>query len=100
MKGAIMRTYTMRGSNLYNAQNRRIATARGESIYDGDNRRVGAIRGDDLFDVEGRMMMTVRGSEMYDGENRKVAGLSEVQESIKGMTEGMLRSALWYCFVR
>ncbi len=95
-----MRTYKMRGSDLYNAQNRKIAVTRGESIFDVDNRRVGAIRGDDLFDSEGRIMMTVRGPDIYDADNKKVAGLSEALKSIEGTTEGMLLAALWYCFVR
>lgn len=95
-----MRTFRMRGSELYNAQNRKIAIVRGESIHDASNRRVGEIRGDDLLDSEGRIMMTVRGPDIYDADNRKVAGLSEVQETIEGTTQGMLRAALWYCFVR
>ncbi|MGB2868791.1 MAG: 4-fold beta flower protein [Bacteroidota bacterium] len=95
-----MRTYTMRDRALYNGQNRKIAVTRGESIYDASYHRVGVIRGDELFDSNGRIMMTVRGRDIYDGDNRIVAGLSETQESIEGMNEGMLRSALWYCFVR
>jgi len=95
-----MRTYKMQGPNLYNTQNRKIATTRGESIYDASNRRIGEIRGDYLVDSEGRIMMTVRGRDIYDADNMKVAGLSEAQGSIEGITEGMLRSALWYCFVR
>jgi hypothetical protein len=100
MKGGVAGMYKMRGRELYNAHNRRIAVARGESIYDPSNRRVGEIRGDDLFDSDGRMMMAVRGRDIYDADNRKVAGLSEMQGSIEGTTEGMLRAALWYCFVR
>lgn len=100
MEGGTMRTYTMRGSGLYNSQNRRIAITKGESIYDAGNRRVGAIRGDGLFDSDNRIMMTVRGRDMYDADNKKIAGLSEVKQSIEGLAEGMLRSALWYCFVR
>jgi hypothetical protein len=95
-----MRTYTMRRLGLYNAQNRRIAITRGESIYDAGHRRVGSVRGGDLFDSDGRIMMTVRGPNMYDADHRKVAGFSESHESIGGMTDGMMRSALWYCFVR
>lgn len=100
MKGATMRAYKMLGHELYNPQNRKIAITSGESIYDADHRRVGAIRGDDLFDSEGRVMMTLHGRDMYDGDNNKIAGMSEVQQSIEGIAEGMLRSALWYCFVR
>ena len=95
-----MRTYTMRGTVLYNAHNRKIAIAGGESIYDAASRRIGSIRGDKLFDTDGRTMMTVRGRDIYDADDKKVAGHSQAQESIEGMTEGMLRSALWYCFVR
>jgi hypothetical protein len=100
MGGAIMRTYKMRGLNLYNTQNRKIAITRGESIYDASYRRVGAIRGDDLFDSDGRIMMTVRDRDIYDSDNRKVGGIADVRESIEGITEGMLRTSLWYCFVR
>ena len=95
-----MRTYTMRGRGLYDPRNRRIAITGGESIYDADSRRIGSIHGDDLFDPDGRIIMTVRSRGIYDADNRKVADLSEMQESITGITEGMLRTALWYCFVR
>lgn len=95
-----MRMYTMRGLGLYDARNRKIAITGGESIYDADNRRIGSIHGDDLFDSDGRIMMTVRDRDIYDADNKKVADLSEMQESIVGITEGMLRTALWYCFVR
>ncbi|HEY6953468.1 MAG TPA: hypothetical protein VI758_13765 [Bacteroidota bacterium] len=95
-----MRTYTMRGPGLYNAQNRKIAIVRGESIHDADDQRVAGIRGDGLYDSDGRMMMTVRGGDIYDSDNKKIAVLAEVQESIKGMPEGIVRAALWYCFVR
>ena len=90
----------MRGTALYNAHNRKIAIAGGTSIYDADSRRIGSIHGDKLFDSDGRTMMTVRGGDIYDADDTKVAGLSQAQESIVGMREGMLRCALWYCFVR
>jgi hypothetical protein len=100
MKGVGMTSHKMRGAGLYNAHDRKIAMTRGESIYDAGDRRIGAVHGDDLFDTEGRIMMHIRGHNIYDAENKRVAALSEAQESIDGAVEGNLRAALWYCFVR
>jgi hypothetical protein len=92
--------YKMRGRELLNGQNRRIAIMSGESIYDASNRRIGEIRGDDLLDSNGQIMISVRDGDIYDSYSRKIARLSEIHESIEGATEVMLRVALWYCFVR
>jgi hypothetical protein len=94
-----MGKYKMIGHELH-FHNRKIAVMRGDSIYDADNRRVGTIQGDVLLDTTGKTMMNVRDGDIYDADNKKVAGLSEVEETIDGMAEGIIRSALWYCFVR
>jgi hypothetical protein len=100
MKGTIMGKYHMQGRSLFNSHNRRVAMTNGRSIYDADNRRIGLIEGDELLDGDGRIMMIVRGGGIYDGGNERVAGLSEMQDSIEGIAEGMVRTSLWYCFVR
>ncbi|MFZ1976419.1 MAG: 4-fold beta flower protein [Bacteroidota bacterium] len=93
-------TYTMRGPDLYDTHNRKIAVTRGAGIYDRDNRRVATIRGNNLFDSDDRKLMTVRGSFIYDAGNKRVASLVEAEDAITGASVGMLSVALWYCFIR
>jgi hypothetical protein len=93
-------TYTMRGPDLYDKHNRRIALTRGAGIYDNDNRRIGTIRGNDLFDSDNRKMMAVRGAYIYDNSDQRVASLVDVENVIVGAEMGMLSVALWYCFIR
>ena len=95
-----MRRYLMRGLSLFDSRNRKIAITSGQSIYDAESRRIGSIHGDKLFDSQGRTMMTVRGLDIYDADDKMVANQSQAKESIEGIAEGMMRSALWYCFVR
>jgi len=95
-----MSTYTMRGDELYDTRNRRIAHMRGEDIYDNDNQVVATIRGNNLFDSNNNKMMTLRGSQIYDAGNKRVASVSDAQKSINGIFAGMLAVALWYCFIR
>jgi len=92
--------YEIRGRDLYNAHQHRIATSRGRTVLDGDNRRVATMNGDELYDTEGRKMATLRGSDIFDSDNKKVGSFSDVQRSIKGAGEGILHVAFWYCFVR
>ena len=94
-----MAKYKMIGHELQ-FHNRTIAVIRGDSIYDADNRRVGTIQRDVLLDTTGKIMMSFRDGDIYDANNKKVAAVSEIEETIEGMGEGIIRSALWYCFVR
>jgi|GEM_PF-883510 len=95
-----MGRFEIRGQDLYDAYQRRIATARGWAIFDGNNQRIATIRGDELYDMDERIMATLRGSDIYDADSTKVGSLSDVQDSIKGAVVGVLHAALWYCFVR
>jgi hypothetical protein len=95
-----MNSYKMRGLDLFDSHNRKVAITRGEDIYDGNNRRIATIRGNFLFDSDNRKMMTVRGAHIYDAAGRRVASLIEAQKSIDGALSGMHSVALWYCFIR
>lgn len=95
-----MSIYKMHGTDLYNARNRKIAITKGKDIYDTSNRRVATIRGNNLYDSNEKKMMTVRGLDIYDAGNARVASLSDAGESIEGVLTGMVRTALWYCFIR
>jgi hypothetical protein len=95
-----MNFFKLRGAELLDSHNRRIAITRGEDIYDANNRRIATIRGNFLFDSDNRKMMTVRGANIYDAANMRVASLLEAQKSIPGALAGMRTVALWYCFIR
>jgi hypothetical protein len=95
-----MSIYRMRGLGLYDSHNRKVASVRGHAIFDAGNRQVAGIQGNDLYDVEHRIMMTVRGKNIYDADNTKVASLTDASKSIEGTLDGMMRAAMWYCFVR
>jgi len=97
---SVMNIYKMRGLELFDSHNRRIAITRGEDIYDGNSRRIATIRGNFLFDADNRKMMTVRGANIYDAANRRVASLLDAQKSIEGASTEMRSVALWYCFIR
>jgi len=95
-----MSMYKLRGFELFDPHNRRIAITRGEDIYDGTNRRIATIRGNFLFDSDNRKMMTVRGTNIYDAANKRIASLLDAQETIEGCLSEMHSIALWYCFIR
>jgi hypothetical protein len=73
---------------------------RGAEIYDGNNLRVATMRGNYLFDSDNRKMMTIRGAYIYDADNKRVASLLDAEKTIKGSDDGMQSIALWYCFIR
>lgn len=95
-----MSRFEIRGGDLYDAHQHKIASSRGKAIFDGDNRRIAVTNGDELYDTQGRKMATARGSEIYDADDKKVGTFSDVQESIKGAVEGIRHIAFWFCFVR
>lgn len=92
--------FEIRGGDLYDAHQHKVATSSGKAIFDENNKRIAVMNGDELHDTEGRKMASVRGSDIYDFENKKVGSFSDVEGSIKGAVQGILHIAFWYCFVR
>ena len=95
-----MSRHEIRGRDLYDAHEHRIATSRGKTIFDDSNNAVATIEGEALYDTQGRRMAWVDGSDIYDSDGLKVGTFSDVQNSIRGAADGILHAGFWYCFVR
>ncbi|MFH1373834.1 MAG: hypothetical protein ABII79_08575 [bacterium] len=79
-----MASYKMRGSDLYDARNHKVATIRGDDIYDERNHKVA----------------TVRSGDVYDDRNHKIASVGDVKKTIDGAMGGTSVVGLWLFFVR
>ena len=74
----------MKGNNLYDSKNQRVATIKGNNLYDSKNKRVA----------------TLNGSDIRDSRNHKMASISDAKNAIDGAMGGMSVVALWVSFVR
>ncbi len=79
-----MADFKMKGSDLYDKTNHKLATIRGSNIYDARNHKVASIRGSDI----------------YDERNHKIAKMDDVRKSVGGGMGGASLAALWLFFIR
>ena len=91
--------FRMRGSELFDYSNHRIATVKGNEIFDDHQRLVATIRENAIFDEHNHRMATVRGNDVFDKLKKRIAYVDEISRVIADSMGGVCVVALWMLFV-
>ena len=100
LKSKIMTNFKLKGNDLYDSKNHRVATMKGNNLYDSKNHKVATIKGNNLYDSKNHKVATLNGSDIRDSRNHKIASISDAKKAIDGAMGGMSVVALWVCFIR
>ena len=92
--------FRMRGSDLFDYSNHRVARVKGNEIYDAQNNLVATIREDTILDGHNRKLASVRGKDVLDKSKKRIASVDEISRAIADSMGGVCIIALWLLFVR
>jgi hypothetical protein len=98
--GDTMTDFKMKGSELFDSHNHKVATLRGNDVLDEHSHKVATIRGSDILDEHNHKFASVKGSDILDEHNHKFASVNDVKKVIDGAMGGVSVVALWLFFVR
>ncbi|MCX6137087.1 MAG: hypothetical protein NTV54_06295 [Ignavibacteriales bacterium] len=92
--------FRMRGSDLFDYCNHRLATVKGNDIFDEHERLVASIHENTILDEHRRRMATVHGNDVLDISKNRIASVDEIRHIIRDSMGGVCVIALWMLFVR
>ena len=92
--------FRMRGSDLFDYSNHRVARVRGNEIFDSQDRLVATIHEDTILDEHNQKIASVRGKDVLDTSKKRIASVDEISRAIADSMGGVSIIALWLLFVR